>query len=200
MDPFGKKELISFYDRHLKDFGDHPQAVRWTPGGQVRRYEILLDIAGECSGKKVLDFGCGKGDFYGFLKRKSIHMDYCGIDINRSLIDFAERKYPEAEFLALDIEEDTFDREFDIIFICGVFNLRVGGIRDSVWNVLSKVFSLCREALHFNGLSSYTAWKDVELYYLDPAELVSFSVTELSPHILLRHGLIKGDFFLSVYR
>jgi 2-polyprenyl-3-methyl-5-hydroxy-6-metoxy-1,4-benzoquinol methylase len=72
MDPLGKKELLSFYGRHLRDFGDSPQAVRWTPEGQIRRYETLLSITGDLSGKTILDFGCGKGDLFGFLKDKGI--------------------------------------------------------------------------------------------------------------------------------
>lgn len=55
MDPLGKKDLLSFYNKHLLDFGDLPQAVRWTSEGQRLRYEILLKIAGDISGKKVLD-------------------------------------------------------------------------------------------------------------------------------------------------
>jgi len=99
MDPFGKKELLNFYNRHLKDFGDAPQAVRWTPGGQLHRYETLIGIAGDFSGKRVLDFGCGKGDFYGYLTGKGIHVKYCGIDINENLIDLARRKYPGTDFI-----------------------------------------------------------------------------------------------------
>jgi 2-polyprenyl-3-methyl-5-hydroxy-6-metoxy-1,4-benzoquinol methylase len=99
MDPFGKKELLNFYNRHLKDFGDAPQAVRWTPEGQLHRYETLTGIAGDFSGKRVLDFGCGKGDFYGYLTEKGIHVKYCGIDINENLIDLARRKYPGTDFI-----------------------------------------------------------------------------------------------------
>ena len=155
MDPLGKKELLYFYNRHLKDFGDTPQAVRWTPGGQRRRYEALLNIAGDLSGKTLLDFGCGKGDFYGFIREKDISVNYCGIDINENLISLAKSKYPEAEFLSLDMEEDTFEREFDITIVCGVFNLRVAGIQESMYNVLKKLFKLCREALHINVLTYY---------------------------------------------
>ena len=91
MDPLGKKELLSFYNRHLKDFGDAPQAVRWTPEGQKKRYETLIRIAGDLSGRSVLDFGCGKGDFHMFLRDHSPR-SYCGIDINAHLIDLAKRK------------------------------------------------------------------------------------------------------------
>jgi SAM-dependent methyltransferase len=199
MDPLGKKELLYFYDRHLKDFGDSPQAVRWTPEGQRRRYETLLKIAGDLSEKKVLDFGCGKGDLYGFMKERGRFLQYCGIDINEYLIDLARNKYPEAEFIAMDIEEEDFDRIFDTIFVCGVFNLRVAGIEETMKNVLKILFKLCGEALHVNLLTYYVPQRSVELFYVKPEEILRFVITELSPSAILRHGIIKEDFFLSVY-
>lgn len=166
MDPLGRKELLYFYNRHLKDFGDSPQAVRWTPEGQRLRYEALLRIAGNISGKTILDFGCGKGDFYGFLKGKGVPVQYCGIDINDNLIAIAKQKYPETQFLVRDIEEEEFKHSFDIIFVCGVFNLRVAGIEESMNNVLKKLFILCREALHINLLTYYIAQRNVELFFM----------------------------------
>lgn len=198
MDPLGKKELLNFYGRHLRDFGDSPQAVRWTPEGQIRRYETLLRIAGDLSGKTLLDFGCGKGDICGFLKEKGISLTYCGIDINENLIELAKTKYPGAEFIDMDIEETQFDRQFDVIFACGVFNLRIAGIDESVRNVMKKLFSLCKESLHVNFLTYYVPRRDVELFFMKPEEMLHFVITEVSPTVTLRH---RGeDLFLSVYR
>ncbi len=45
MDPYSKEQLLSFYNFHLKKFGDRPEALRWTPQGQLRRYHMLADIA-----------------------------------------------------------------------------------------------------------------------------------------------------------
>ena len=168
MDPLGKQELLHFYNRHLRDFGDSPQAVRWTPGGQLRRYLSLITIAGDLSNKKVLDFGCGKGDFWGFLKEKDIFVEYCGIDINDNLIKLAQENYPEAEFIAVDIDETEFNREFDIVFICGVFNLRVAGIEESMKSISKKLFTLCKEVLHINLLTNYIPQRDIELFYVKP--------------------------------
>jgi trans-aconitate methyltransferase len=198
MDPLGKKELLSFYDRHLKDFGDAPQAVRWTPEGQRRRYETLLNRAGDLSGKTILDFGCGKGDFYEFLRGKDISARYCGIDVNENLIKLARSKFPDAEFLGMDIEESEFEREFDLIFVCGVFNLRIAGIEESMKNVLKKLFRLCRESLHVNLLTYYVPQRNVELFYVKPEEILQFIITELSRSVTLVHG--KEDIFLSIYR
>ncbi len=198
MDPLGKKELLSFYDRHLKDFGDSPQAVRWTPEGQQRRYETLLTIAGNISGKKVLDFGCGKGDFYGFIRGKGISLSYCGIDVNENLITLAKKKYPEAEFSAIDIEETEFRQKFEVIFICGVFSLRVAGIEESMKNVLKKLFGFCREALHLNLLTYYVPQRNVELFYVKPEDILQFAITTFSRSVTLMHK--KEDIFLSIYR
>ncbi len=198
MDPLGKKELIQFYDRHLKDFGDTPQATRWTPEGQLRRYETFLRIAGDFSGKKILDFGCGKGDFLGFLKSKGLSVNYCGIDINENLIELAKKKYPRTDFFAMDIEETSLEMEFDIVFICGVFNLRIAGIEESMKNILKKLYKLCRKAIHANFLTYYVPQRDVELFYIKPEDILHFAIMELSRNISLIHE--KEDIYLSVYK
>jgi ubiquinone/menaquinone biosynthesis C-methylase UbiE len=197
VDPLGKKELLYFYNRHLKDFGDAPQAVRWTPKGQRRRYETLLRIAGDISGKKILDFGCGKGDLYGFIKDKGIPINYCGIDINENLIKLARSKYPDAEFFVMDIDETELEHKFDLIFVCGVFNLRVAGIEESMKNVLKKLFRLCKEALHVNLLSYYIAQRNVELFYVKPEEILKYIISGISPSVALMHQ--KEDIFISIY-
>jgi 2-polyprenyl-3-methyl-5-hydroxy-6-metoxy-1,4-benzoquinol methylase len=198
MDPLGKKELLHFYNRHLKDFGDSPRAIRWTPEGQMRRYISLITIADNFSGKKVLDFGCGKGDFLAFMKEKDIFAEYCGIDINENLINLAKKNHPEAEFIAVDIDEKEFNREFDIVFICGVFNLRVAGIEESMKSILKKLFNLCREVLYINLLTYYIPQRDIELFYVKPEEILQFVIAELSRSVSLVHT--KEDIFLSIYK
>jgi SAM-dependent methyltransferase len=198
MDPLGKKELIEFYNRHLKHFGDRPEAVRWTPEGQRRRYETLLELAGDISGKTVLDFGCGKGDLCGFLKEKGVSTDYCGIDINEALLSMAKSKYPEDEFIALDIDEAAFNRIFDIVFVCGVFNLRIAGIEESMKTLLKNLFSRCGGALHINLLTYYVPQRNVELFYVKPEEILEFVIKEISTSVTLRH--FEEDIFLSIYR
>jgi SAM-dependent methyltransferase len=198
MDPLGKKELLNFYNRHLKDFGDAPQAVRWTHEGQIHRYETLIGIAGDIHSKKILDFGCGKGDFYGHIREKGIFVNYCGIDINENLIDLARSKYPDAEFVAMDIDETELSRDFDIIFVCGVFNLRIAGIEESMKILLKKLFRRCNEALHINLLTYYIPQRNIELFYVKPEEILQLTITELSRSVMLLHT--KEDIYLSIYR
>ena len=198
MDPLGKKEVLRFYDRHLKDFGDRPEAVRWTPQGQRRRYEKLLEMAGNISGTSILDFGCGKGDFYGFLKERGIETRYCGIDINNNLIALAKSKFPGAEFISMDIDEAEIKREFDIVFICGVFNLRIAGIEESVKDTLLKLSRIYREGLYANFLSWYVPQRSVELFYLKPEEILQYILNNISRSVVMRN--VEEDIFLSIYK
>jgi SAM-dependent methyltransferase len=198
MDPLGKKELLSFYDRHLRDFGDSPQAVRWTPEGQLLRYRTIARIAGDLSGKSILDFGCGKGDFYGFMREQGMVCRYCGLDVNENLIKMAKTKYPEAEFVAADIDDVDFDREFDVVIACGVFNLRIAGIEESMKVILKRLFRIAREVLHVNFLTCHVPRRSVELFYVNPGDILDFTINGISQTVILHH--MKEDIYLSVYK
>lgn len=199
MDPFAKDQLLSFYNFHLKKFGDRPEALRWTPQGQLKRYYTFLDIAPDLNNQKILDYGCGTADFYKFLKRRGIKVQYTGADINANFIDLAKSKYPECTFKVMNIDDDPLEGFYDYIFICGVFNLRVPGVQDDLRNALVNLFKHCNKGLALNALSSHTPVKDMELNYTSPEEMVKFALENLSPSVVLRHDRIENDFTLFVY-
>ncbi len=201
MDPYSKDKLISFYNFHLQKFGDRPEALRWTPLGQLKRYRMLADIAPaeELNGSTVLDYGCGTGDFYRFLERRDIHVKYTGVDINENFIDLAKKKYPECTFRVMNADDDEFKGYYDYIFICGVFNLSVPGVDEDMKNALAKLFPRCNKGLALNALFSHTPVKDPELHFTSPEEMLRFAIENLSPSVALRHDRIQNDFTLYVY-
>jgi len=199
MDELSKEYVLSFFTRTLRIYGDRPEALRWTPEGQKLRFCCLLDI-GDINRKKILDFGCGKGDFYHFLRERGITVEYHGYDINANLIALARKKFPECDFRVFDIDRYVLSEDFDYIFLCGVFNLKVQGLDDAVKTVLQNLFRRCRIAMAFNALSAHKPGKDFELYYQFPEELFRFAVTHLSPYLALRHDRIPYDFTLFIYR
>lgn len=201
MDPYSRDQLLSFYNFHLKKFGDRPEALRWTPQGQLKRYHTLADIApaSELNNAKVLDYGCGTGDFYKFLKRRGITVNYTGVDINENFIDLAKKKYPECAFRVLNGDDDSLEGFYDYIFICGVFNLRVPGVQEDLRDALTTLFTHCNKGLALSALSSHTPVKDMELNYTSPEDMVKFAIENLSPSVSLRHDRIQHDFTLCVY-
>ena len=199
MDPLAKEHLLSFYNLHLKKFGDRPEALRWTPQGQLKRYHTFLDIAPDLNNAKVLDYGCGTGDFYRFLKRRGIDTRYTGVDINENFINLAKSKYPECTFRVMNIDDEPLEQFYDYVFICGVFNLRVPGVQDDLKNALVNLFKHCNKGLALNALSAHTPIQDPELNYTSPEEMVKFSLENLSPSLALRHDRIQHDFTLFIY-
>ncbi|MGD1076089.1 MAG: methyltransferase domain-containing protein, partial [Thermodesulfovibrionales bacterium] len=199
MDDLSTEYVISFFDRQLTQRGDTPEALRWSEAGQRLHYESLLDI-GDINGRKILDYGCGKGDFCQFLRDKSMRLEYSGFDINKKLIALAKKKFPGVDFRIFDVEKTVLYEDFDFIFLCGVFNLNVQGIDESVENVLIKLFKHCRHALAFNALSVHNPKKDFELHYTSPEDIFSFAVKNISPLVSLRHDRMVYDFTLFIYR
>lgn len=197
MDELSKEYVISFFDKNLAFHGDRPEAVRWSPAGQIRHYRGMLD-AGDLNGMKILDFGCGKGDFYLFLRERGIQVEYHGYDINEKLISIAREKFPLVPFRVFDIEKEPLEETFDYIFLCGVFNLRIEGLADTIKTILLRLFPHCRRCLVFNALSAHDPKKDFELYYTSPEEMFTFAVRNLSPYVSLRHDRMAYDFTLFV--
>jgi len=200
MDELSKDYVLSFYDKALSMHGDRPEALGWTERGQAAHYRSLLDVAGNIDGGKILDFGCGKGDFYCYLKERDLAVRYTGFDINERLISLAREKFPEGRFEVFDSERDFLEETFDYIFLCGVFNLQVQGIDELVRGTLKKLFRHCGTALIFNGLSAHNPRRHFELHYFFPEELFQFALKSLSPYVALRHDRMAFDFVLIVYR
>ncbi|RJQ49619.1 MAG: class I SAM-dependent methyltransferase [Nitrospiraceae bacterium] len=198
MDELTKEYVISYFTKTLRMHGDRAEAVGWTSVGQHRRFEGLLEIAGSINGKKILDYGCGKGDFYQFLKARNIAVEYTGLDINAGLIELAKQKFPECKFRVFDIEQDILHEDFDYIFLCGVFNLKVERLLETVQNTLIKLFHHCRKGLAFNGLSAHNPKKDFEINYFFPEDIIAFALRNLSPYAALRHDRMLYDFTLLV--
>lgn len=199
MDNLSKEYIISFFNKNLDFFGDKPEAVRWTHEGQIMHYEAMLDI-GDISGKRILDFGCGKGDFYGFLRDNNINVHYTGLDINENLIKLAKEKYPNIDFRFFDLEKEELKEDFDFVFLCGVFNLKVSDLEEYIKSTLIRLFKHCKKGLAFNALSAHNPRKDFELFYLSPEDILSFAIKNLSPFVSLRHDRILYDFTLLVYK
>ncbi|MBI5056441.1 MAG: class I SAM-dependent methyltransferase [Nitrospirae bacterium] len=199
MNEISKEYVVSFFNKTLMLHGDRPEAVGWSSKGQLLRHQSMCDV-GNINNSKVLDFGCGKGDFYQFLQDRGIQVRYTGLDINERLVAIANKKHPEANFRGFDIDKDILDEEFDFIFLCGVFNLKFEEVDGTIKNTLSKLFQHCKTALAFNGLSAHDPKKDFQLHYIHPEDILDFAVKNLSPHVSLRQDIIPYDFTMFVYR
>ncbi len=198
MDEAAKDYIKDFFSKRLLHFGDTPASVGWTERGQQWRYEYITRLL-PLNNSSILDFGCGKGDLYGYLSSKGLRIDYTGVDINPDLIRLAKKKFPETKFYTLDIDKEETKEEFDFVIICGVFNINVLGVKDSAFRAVRKLFFNTKKALLFNCPSIYSRRKDLTLLYYDPVEVLSLALS-ITENVNLYHNLIEGDIFLILYR
>ncbi|MEK7197246.1 MAG: hypothetical protein AAB151_06240, partial [Nitrospirota bacterium] len=78
---------------------------------------------------------------------------------------------------------------------CGVFNLNVEGVKESIERYLRKLFEHTNKTLLLNCLGSHSKIKDINLIYLDPKDLVA-AAKKITDSTAIYHDLIEGDIFL----
>jgi SAM-dependent methyltransferase len=187
--PTNNASLSIHYDELVSKFGSDPRASQWRDQQtQIRRFEILCrNLAlSECS---VLDFGCGTGALFEYLKNSCRFTgQYTGVDISAKAIEVAKTSHPTADFRHLDILSNELSESFDYILISGTFNNQTKNHLEWVYENLEKLFQSTKIALVFNMLSNYVDYKDEGLYYSDPEEIFGFCKSKLSPSVNLIHS------------
>lgn len=82
-------------------------------------------------GARVLDAGCGLGDWVLHLEREGYAA--VGIDISRRTVEQLTERFPQARFVASDIRATGFaDASFDAVFSWGVFEHFETGPQDCI--------------------------------------------------------------------
>jgi SAM-dependent methyltransferase len=190
--------LSKHYDELATNHGYSHHAVQQSSSDtQQRRFEVLLQGFPDFKHKKILDFGCGAGHLFAFLKQQGFAGEYVGYDISTQLLQLARQQHPDARFEQRNILQSTPAEPaetFDLIFISGVFNNNIEHNQQFMQKVLKILFPLCRQGLAFNCLSTYVDFKAPTLYYFDPTDVFSYCKENITPLITLRHDYeIKPD-------
>lgn len=69
--------------------------------------------------KSIMDIGCGTGTLVEYIHPR----EYLGVDLNPDFIKLAKKKYPQYDFIVLNIVTQKLpDQKFDIIFIMNVLH------------------------------------------------------------------------------
>jgi 2-polyprenyl-3-methyl-5-hydroxy-6-metoxy-1,4-benzoquinol methylase len=92
-----------------------------------QRYDLTFERAGDVTGKRVLDAGCGSGRYaVEFARRGAVHV--VGVDFATEMLELA-RKYAAAErvaercvFIRTDFDSFTDVRPFDVTIGIGFFD------------------------------------------------------------------------------
>ncbi len=140
-----RKDYIAVADSAGLDETDFVEAY-WTqvwdkeggPKGAIDRipsrdeFKIMSrQLATLPKGARILDGGCGLGDWVLALNREGFRC--VGLDLSRKTIEQLQARFPEAEFAVGDIRATGFsDGEFDAYFSWGVFEHFEVGPQDCI--------------------------------------------------------------------
>ena len=194
-----KEMLIANYRGLFQKHGGAPEATQMSADGQRFRFLKLMEIA-DLRNQRVLDLGCGIGDFYPFLIEKFGQLDYTGIDLVPEMVDFAATKYPGARFLCRDIAKDDLDERFDYVLASVVFNNAMPDADAYMRELLTLAFKYCTGGLGFNFISSHVNFTDPEMAYHDPAQVLDFCIGHLTRKVMIHHHYERVDVAVFAYR
>lgn len=200
MDTLSKEYLLDFYSSRLGFFGQRPEALRWSTGGQEARYAWITDVISPEAGATVLDYGCGFGDLFAYLRKNNNSVNYTGMDINPDLIERARSIHPGIAFEVADIEERPLaeSMRFDYTVLCGVFNTKVQGATESLMNVIRLLYPHTGKALIATAVAISAGQKQYDMNYMDPDALLEFARAQVSSSAeILKHQEIE-DFMLLI--
>lgn len=170
-----------YYSEKVRRHGATPLGVDWSCAPtQELRFIQLMKLCDFSKPLSINDLGCGYGALYGFLvrRRKSVGLDYLGIDISEEMIAAATRKWahrPQAKF---KLATHAY-RVADYTLASGVFNVKLGCPRDdwekAVRAAVEIMSTRSRSGFAVNFLRRLDELDDIpELYRCDPEPWIRF--------------------------
>lgn len=190
-----------FYNARFLSHGIAPQSLAWSgETTQYLRFSILASIA-DLQGCRILDIGCGLGDFYLWLRGRGITVHYTGIDMSPDFIRASKERFGDAHFLEMDFMGDPFPGigDFDYVFASGIFFLRKTEPMKYMELAVERMFSLAKKGVAFNSLSTWGDLHGQDDFEADPLEVLGFC-RKLARQLAFRHDYHARDFSIFLYR
>jgi len=190
-----------WYEDKVRTFGyDHRGLGFRSRSSQEKRFEALLSL-GDFDGRRLLDVGCGFGDFLQFLRDRGIQPDYTGLDICEPMVSRGRERFAgtAAHFVAADVLEHTPAGTYDYVVASGIFGLDSPGVRERIAPTLERMHAWAETGCAANFLSARSPVQAEARVYVDPSEALEIGLG-LTPAARLDHSYLPNDFTLYLFR
>jgi SAM-dependent methyltransferase len=207
MDPI-TESLRGHYSERFALYGPTSEGVDWGADESkmlLRFDKMLAVIESPLAGKlSLLDVGCGYGGLLGHLANRKMELDYAGIDVADNMIKWASAKFASGVFICGDILNYKFERTYDYVVCSGILTQKldatVADMDRFAATLIRRMFDLCRRGMAFNVMTTKVNYFSSNLYYRNPAELLSWCITEISPYIKIDHAYPLYEYTVYLYR
>lgn len=190
------QDVLEHYQDLHKKYGDlDVRTLHWSDDeSQYLRFLILCQI-GSLEGCKVLDAGCGFGDFYKHLKERFQKIEYTGLDLNPNFIKICEEKYPEANFQLANLL-DPLTESYDYIFASGTFGYAINDYRNQYFDCIRNLFVNANRGVAINLLNARYHDPDPLYATFEPIDVHLFCM-ELTDRFIIRQDYMEHD--MTIY-
>ncbi len=184
--------LSKHYDDLVEKYGNNVKSSQQS--NKKTRDTRLLNLIKYVNLKKkitILDFGCGTGYLFSYLKSQKFIGFYKGIDISNQAILKAKKvyhKHKNCNFEALNIFNSPLKKKFDYVIINGTFNNNTKNNWQWMKKSLKILIKSTKKKIIFNNLSIYVDNFDKKLFYIHPNKVFNFVKHELNKTCILDHS------------
>ncbi|MCA9750452.1 MAG: class I SAM-dependent methyltransferase [Romboutsia sp.] len=151
----------------------------------------------------VLDFGCGTAHLYEYILNNNIQgIKYSGLDISDKFYQLCLKKFPDINFLKMDVMEDSALPVYDYILMNGVFTEKVNLDYEEMMiyfqALIKEVFPKCIFGTAFNVMSDNVDWQRDDLFHLPLGVLKEFLINSITDNYEIRddYGLYEYTVYL----
>ena len=202
--------IVKHYEDCFDKHGDNHKGVDW-PDSQdaLKRYDIMFDILPKDEVCTLLDFGCGLGHFYDYLKsypisKESGLIEYYGVDFSNKFINACHEKYGDFSFKQMDVLQNDCLDDYDYIIANGVFTekreLSYNDMFSYFKETIKVLYKHTKRGLAFNVMSKHVDWERDDLFHVSFDEMASFLTKEVNAKFVFNNHYGLYEYTVYVYR
>jgi len=194
-------DIIDQYNQMLERDEDFERVGWGSVESQNKRFKILTEI-GDIDNCSVLDVGCGLGALYEYFCSNKFNIAYTGVDINDRMIQVAQNRNPDVEFIKTNLVSDSNNfknRKFDYSFVSGAFNLSEEKHSNHLEQIFKTIFGMSNKGVAVNFLSIYADYFSPGEIYHNPIVSLELALS-ISRKVVLRQDYMSHDFTIYIYK
>jgi SAM-dependent methyltransferase len=198
-----REQVRLYYTDRFREHGPVARGVDWnSEQSQELRFEQFLRLLPVGVRFSIVDYGCGYGALYEFLRGRGLEVSYVGFDLSSEMIEYAAAAYPDAEWTTSPRDL----RSCDVAVASGVFNVKQG-VPAEEWQryaeaTIDELARVGSRGFAFNMLTSYSEPEKMrpDLYYGDPTHYFELCRARYGRHVALLHDYGLWEFTIGVRR
>jgi SAM-dependent methyltransferase len=196
MDNKSKEIVNNHYSNLINKYGFNNSGMGWRKGGLDKRYKIFTRHI-NFKNKNILDFGCGIGSFYKFLKENKVPIKkYYALEINPLLKNFIREKFKNKIYL---IDNNFKNKKFDITISNGVHNFKIKKILTIFYKDLNFLIKVTKYAIGISFINKNVDYKENYLSYKSLDRIIKF-IQKKKLKFIIDQTLNKYETFLFIIK